>query len=807
MTKSNFAIRIAKAVAPIMVLTLLATFLLRRQIIFGEALWYGDILTFFYPVRSYVAERLLNLQVPLWQPYSNMGIAALAEPQYQVFYPPLWLTLPLPTHYGISLVLWLHILLAGCILYVFLRTCLRLKETAALFGAIAYMLSGFIQGHMAHLIHVLAYPYLPLLLLIVHKALTMFASGELGLSVNERRSRKIIWAIACGVVISLQVLTGSQFAYYSIIAAIAFSVFIAIDVKVSWHRCILFWLPAIAVGLGISALQTMPSMEVAMFSARTASFKFASDGSLPPLYWLISSTLPNYYGTFLTGFTLTGVISPEEAFAFVGHSTILLSLICVMAFLKRNRFAIFFAAMALASLILSFGIYNPLWKLLSPIASFMFRLRCPSRWLIIYTLGISVLSSIGLHSLLEGLGNLGSGSASGRKLALFRLLFIFVTLYAACLTAVLLLHWRRGQDEFSLLLDLLLLALLWWYALLIMRWAMRGFSKFDALLLTLGLTCELFLLSLGMHFSVGVKHELIERPASAAKFVGEHERYFSERFAVAPAVLANGYLRAEKFSNFQDAITRAQIELLKPSLNLLALRRAVDTEGELLSRPLWALSFVRFRDLWHSNNEHLYRLAGVRCIISVWQRKGLKLRGKTKDGIFVYEDAKALPLLYPVEHAHIMRSTKEAIKLITRPHFNPRAEVALLPMGSIKNITVGEDSAQAPASHAASSNKFNVRKWEYEVCEVECDAKRACWLIWLECFHPGWKAFIDGMPTTVHCANGAFMSVRVEPGRHKIIFAFLPTSYLVGAFITLCTVSAIFAIMVCYAVQRIGKKP
>jgi len=97
----------------------LATLLLFRQVILGYPLWHGDTFTFFYPTRHYVSKRLLEMQLPLWQPYCNMGITALAEPQYQVFYPPLWLTLPLQAHTAISFSIWLHLILSGYATFLF----------------------------------------------------------------------------------------------------------------------------------------------------------------------------------------------------------------------------------------------------------------------------------------------------------------------------------------------------------------------------------------------------------------------------------------------------------------------------------------------------------------------------------------------------------------------------------------------------------------------------------------------------------------------------------------------------------------
>ena len=753
----------------LLLLTTLATLLLFRQVILGQPLWYGDIFTFFYPTRHYVSKRLLEMQVPLWQPYCNMGIPALAEPQFQVFYPPLWLTLPLQTHIGISISLWLHLIISGYTGFLFLHSCLRLSILPSLFGAFAFMLSGFIQGHMSHLIHVLGYPYLPLSLFVIHRALT---------------SRKDItsWAIKLGIIFGLQALTASQFTYYSFIFAIAFTIFVGIHFSVGLRRCLLLWLISLFVLLGVCAIQFLPTLEIARFSARVPTKEFASIDSLPPLRWLITSVLPNSYGAFVSDFKSKGI----SDVSFVGHATILLASIGVITCATKEPFSIFFLLTLLASLILSFGSYTPLWHILAPVASALYSFRCPSRWLYTYTFSICVLASIGMQKLL--LGDLP------KRKTLFA---VCAVLYAVCLSMMLILRaMKPSHDVFADVLDMLLVLCLWAYVIMALLWAiveLRGtkphsqFTNRFAYLLLTGLVCELFLLAQGMHFSVGVEKSIFNYRSSIARFVAEDERYFSERMPIAHILLANHYLNHGVCKRSSDALVMAQLELLKPNLNVLHSKRAIYTEGLLISRPYWSEPFVVIADLMHEDNERLYRLAGVKRIFSLWRKKHLKLLAKTKDGIFVYEDEEALPMVYFASRARIVRTTNDAIRLISSPSFDPRNEVALLSVGR----KVSEEK------HTQCNNaKVAIRSWQCEIFEAECETECDGWLVWLECFHPGWKAFVDGLKKEIGVANGAFMAVKVGKGRHTVIFAFLPASYLIGSFISLCVIAFLVSLKV-----------
>ena len=58
------------------------------------------------------------------------------------------------------------------------------------------------------------------------------------------------------------------------------------------------------------------------------------------------------------------------------------------------------------------------------------------------------------------------------------------------------------------------------------------------------------------------------------------------------------------------------------------------------------------------------------------------------------------------------------------------------------------------------------------------------YLVSTDAWYPGWKAYVDGRPATLHRANLAFRAVSVPAGRHRVAFRYEPRSVRVGLALT-----------------------
>jgi hypothetical protein len=67
---------------------------------------------------------------------------------------------------------------------------------------------------------------------------------------------------------------------------------------------------------------------------------------------------------------------------------------------------------------------------------------------------------------------------------------------------------------------------------------------------------------------------------------------------------------------------------------------------------------------------------------------------------------------------------------------------------------------------------------------IEAEIRVPAMLVIAECWHPGWRATVDGRPTPVQRVNYLQQGVRLEAGRHTVRLRFFPRSVVYGAWAT-----------------------
>ncbi|MDH3296892.1 MAG: hypothetical protein OEM96_01260, partial [Gemmatimonadota bacterium] len=108
----------------------------------GESFFSRDVAPFFYPMKHFLAESLGAGHLPLWNPWTAGGAPFFATLQPGVLYPGSLSLLLLPFPHSADGLVILHVVLAGAGWYVLLRHWGR-SESAAAFGALAFMLGGY----------------------------------------------------------------------------------------------------------------------------------------------------------------------------------------------------------------------------------------------------------------------------------------------------------------------------------------------------------------------------------------------------------------------------------------------------------------------------------------------------------------------------------------------------------------------------------------------------------------------------------------------------------------------------------------
>lgn len=124
-----------------------------------------DMIDCYFPWRYFIGESLQLGELPLWNPYQNLGSPIHADPSSGIWYPPVWI---LGTIFGYSVrimgfELLFHILLAGIGFYKLCKT-LKLENHTAFVAGLSYMLCGLFIGNAQHLTYIVSACWIPFLI-------------------------------------------------------------------------------------------------------------------------------------------------------------------------------------------------------------------------------------------------------------------------------------------------------------------------------------------------------------------------------------------------------------------------------------------------------------------------------------------------------------------------------------------------------------------------------------------------------------------------------------------------------------------
>ncbi len=391
---------------------LLALFVLAlyyRLLFTNRVLASGDILLYFYPYRDYASAMLRAGQLPLWNPYSFLGVPFLANPQAAVLYPlhwPLsWLSVTKQVYWSAALHTWL----LGLGAYFLLRRW-HLSAWAALIGSLVLAGSGFYGGLIGHLNQMNGAAWLPWALLILDYGTDVSSASAI------RQLKSIIFpSILFAITVALMVLAGhTQTAYINLFGIGIWTVWPIIAsvrkmnrpalipaIAATWPRLLIFGLGS-GLGILLSAAQLLPTLELSNLGFRSGGLTYAvaSSFSLKPLS--LPFTLLPTYGLIDLG-VVFGVEGYTEFVAYVGLVGLVLAGIGAWKGHGRARtFGLLFAGLGL---FLAIGRWNPAYFLLYKMVPGFALFRTPARWMMLYTMGMAVLAGTGIDYLLPKIKN------------------------------------------------------------------------------------------------------------------------------------------------------------------------------------------------------------------------------------------------------------------------------------------------------------------------------------------------------------------------------------------------------------------
>jgi hypothetical protein len=703
----------------------------------------GDPL-FMYVPQDILLNRSLKAGVlPLWNPYAFCGFPLQALGHPSITYPPrLLLHLALPPLVAREVLLFGHLVACGFFCWAYLRA-LGLTPAACLLGGVAWMLGGFAMAYLEFEYVTLVCAWIPLALLLVERR----AFGWLALAVG------------------LMTLVGHwQYVGYGLLLIAAYAA----------HRRAFGALPGLFLGLGVAAVQLLPSLELMAQSQRPfadPATLFASNRFLPEnlLTLFLSDALGHPAHHFYLTRLRSGVQNYVDLCGYMGPVTLMLA---VWGAPRSGFFA------GVAGLALLYAMGTPGVTLLAYVIP-GFLSFVPSRVLVLYCFAVAVLAAYGLDRLerrphprftawalafwslvtagfiafclwlSSSVDNLQRLMVFYREGSLFDLPAYcqdragFVTAVAESIRA----HYQILQPTLAVPLALA------WVGLAALH---RRPSRWQAILVG---CVALDLLYFGMRFNVTFPAASAYPPAPGIAALGEGRAAGLIR-PIHPNLLTAYGVR--DVAGYASLFPRRYFELIGALSGHASSYLMADLwEGARYTPGAARLLAVRYHytDPWHELPERYGRLV--------------------HDGdLRVYEVTDPLPRFYLVPEARV---ASDVLAQVTRPDFDPGRVVYL------------EQEVALVPGRADVRPRVQVLDEGPNFAEVEVASPTPAFLVCSDTYYEGWVASIDGVPAPIYRANYCFRAVAVPAGTHRLRMAFRPWTFRAGLAVSLISLAVALA--------------
>lgn len=339
----------------------------------------SDAWHFSFATKLALAQSLTRGQLPLWEPRMGMGFALFAEGQVGALFLPnliLFKIIPNPVvAYNATYVVLFLVL--GWGMYAWLRV-IGCSRPASLFGAITITFSGQTIPRLPHHTLLESLSMTPLILALAHQVLT---------------KKHLIWTSLFAFTLSQQLFTGSP---QPVLLTLLMVGIYAIFSRGSLTKFTL----SIVLGVGIAAIQLIPSSEMLRESTSPAGFspEEASYYSLPLVH------LKTLVAPFILGNPKLGTYPPFTTFdgsifwennLFIGWLPLVVLLLSFARYflaklqgstLKNSRFITFCVIALFASFLLMLGKHSPLYLLYSVWPLNLFRVPSRFAWIFLITI-------------------------------------------------------------------------------------------------------------------------------------------------------------------------------------------------------------------------------------------------------------------------------------------------------------------------------------------------------------------------------------------------------------------------------------
>ena len=735
-----------------------------QELFAGRVFYRGDITNLHYPLIKYVKS-----EGSFWNPFIFCGYPQIGNSALGLFSPFLhFFTFLFGVERGLTLLIVTYYFIGVMGAFLFSQE-IGASRLASLVTAVVFAFNGFLIDYHDTLHGIATMVWLPFILYYIEKAL------------KQKRPVNLYTGIA-GLIFGIQFLGGHfQFSYY-IAGAVFFYVlwrlFIdneGIHIKSGWQILIIIFL----LGVGIAAVQLLPTYELVNFTARKGKeylqISSSANDSLS-FFKLLSFVFPHYNGV--------AHYCHFQPF-YIGLIPISISIFGIAkSNLRKTGIFIFLCAISIA---VAAGNNLPFFRIIYRFLPLFSLFRDPLKTLYIFVMGISILSGVGMDELLKN---------RGRKRDIFLLillaLFCFFLIPAyiilsrfphifSGMPAYLLCYVRKTAEKDLAYFVISTIIFVLVYKLIV---APGRFSKRSVLggFIAAFIFTDMFVNT--RHFKFDTKEAKTHFMPSAVSFLRKdkeltrvysynEDRNFLE-FSDSVFYYNNNFTNSLKYPDIYLAGNFPASYFLSSFSGYSSF-----PFGRLLEYSRASFDINPFRKTAYAdfiNYPNLLKLSNIKYIIlscnrvdKVFFDRNSSFRNVYKDNlnrVYLYKDYFQRAIF--VSGFTVIKSARQILNTLKSPFFDPQKTVII-------------EEAVPYQNYAGKPYKLMFDKYTASKIGITIRTYSPGFLVLLDSYYPGWHAYVDGKSAKIYRADYLYRAVYIPCGGiHKIKFIYRPLTVIIG---------------------------
>ena len=526
----------------------------------------------------------------------------------------------------------------------------------------------------------------------------------------------------------------------------------------------------LTLGLGISAIQLLPTFELIQFSARIPqSYEFLRNTLLIAPYQLILFLIPDLFGNPATRNYSLNDTYPGNAL-YIGLISFMFTLFSLRLII-RSYFVRFFFIISMVLL---------LFLVRSPFSDFFYRFSIPllstsspTNAIFLLSFSMSVLAGFGVDSWLKN-------NKKSFFLIILGIGVVFTIVWLSVFSPYA--PWISVRNLFYSTIIFIIFG-----AIFLMGSVIKDRKKILAVLF-IGITVfDLFYFF--QKFNPFVPSQLIFPNTHITTWLRENlgvNRVWGYGLAAIEANFATQY---SFFSpdGYDPLYPKWYGEFIQASHD-----RKISTTFTSQTRSD-AVVASGFGETYLARNKSRLKVLDLLGVKYVLDRKENASTEKTfpqdrfslvfeQDGWKVFENKKALPRIFLASDYKVVGSRDQFEKTFFESNFDP-----------LKTIILEQDIKEK-LSDPNHLTKVQLLSYKPNEIKISTSTEGNHLLFLSDTYFPGWKAYVDRSETKVYKANYSFRAILVPAGTHEITYAYKPESFSLGLKITIISIALLIIV-------------